>query len=150
MDARSYFHWLRDEKAIAENQIILFGESLGSGVATQMATEFRAHALILEAPYTTLPDVAKQTYFWLPVDALMKDRFDSINKIGQIKTPLFIMHGDQDKIIPISQAQTLFDAAAEPKIFFRERRSAHTTLFDYGAALHIDEFLSTIGSTTKE
>ncbi len=114
-DARAWIRGLHDA-GIKTEDIVLYGESLGSGVAVQMATELPdARALVLQAPYTSLPGVAKTRYFFVPVDLLMKDKFESIKKIGDIKMPLLVMRGKKDSVIPPYIGQRLFDAAPEPK-----------------------------------
>jgi len=143
-DARAYLDWLIEDKAYSENDIILYGESLGSGVATQMATEYNERALILEAPYTSLPDAARQTYFFLPVDLLMKDQFRNIDKITLIGSPLLVMHGDKDMVIAVGQGLKLYEAALEPKTLWREPEADHNNLYDYDAPLRVLEFLNAI------
>lgn len=114
-DARSWINKLL-ELGIPQEKIILYGESIGTGVAVQMATEFpNVRAVILESPYTSLPDVAAKTYFFVPVRLLMKDRFDSLSKIENVTAPVFIMQGADDKIIPPVFGKKLFDAANQPK-----------------------------------
>ena len=114
-DARGWINHLL-ELGIPQEKIILYGESIGTGVAVQMATEFpNLRAVILESPYTSLPDVAAKTYFFVPVRLLMKDRFDSLSKITNVTAPVFVMQGAADNIIPPAFGQKLFDAANEPK-----------------------------------
>lgn len=71
--------------------------------------------MILEAPYTSLPDVAQRQYFFIPVKLLMKDKFDNISKIKEVTAPILIMQGLNDRVIPPALGQKLFDAASEPK-----------------------------------
>jgi fermentation-respiration switch protein FrsA (DUF1100 family) len=143
-DARAYIKWLKSEKQLNENQIILYGESLGSGVATQMANEINEAALILEAPFTRLPDVAAQTYFFLPVHLLMTEKFHNIDKIATIQSPLFIVHGERDLVTYAKQAQALYNAAEEPKELLLIPEAGHNNLYDYNAPLQIIDFLSRI------
>jgi fermentation-respiration switch protein FrsA (DUF1100 family) len=97
--------------------------------------------LILESPYTTLPDVAASTYFFLPVRMLMKDKFDSLSKIGDVSAPLLILHGVEDRIVPIRLGRQLYKAANEPKEMVELEGLGHNDLA--GAALtgHIKNFL---------
>ena len=114
-DSRAFINALI-KSGVAENDIILYGQSIGTGVAVQMATEYpNARAIILESPYTSLVDVAAAKYFFVPVRLLLKDRFDSLSKIPDIKTPTLIIHGRNDRIIPFKYGQTLYDAANAPK-----------------------------------
>ena len=95
--------------------IILYGESLGSGVAVRLATERPTGGLILDAPYTSILEVAEQAYPFLPVRHFLKDRYESRNYIGQVRTPLLILHGELDPVIPVAMGRELLQLANEPK-----------------------------------
>ncbi len=113
-DARSAIKYLTDS-GIGLKDIFFYGESLGSGVAVQMATEFSARALVLEAPYTSISNKAADLYPYIPVRALLKDHFSSIDKIGSVHIPVLIFHGYLDKVMPISHGRRMLEAANEPK-----------------------------------
>ena len=114
-DARAYINFLKSQK-VTEQDIILYGQSIGTGVAVQMATEFMAvRALILEAPYTALPDIAARQYPFIPVRLLMKDRFDNLTKMSAVKAPVLILHGEKDTLIPVSMGKILFNQAQGEK-----------------------------------
>ena len=138
-DARAYISQLIND-GVDEKDIILYGQSIGSGVAVQMATEFKnVRALVLEAPYTSLPDVAKKRYFFIPVKLLMKDQFDSLSKIQDVKAPLLIMQGLNDRVISPTLGQKLYEAANEPKEIFQLEGYGHNDLpFDRLASKVID------------
>jgi pimeloyl-ACP methyl ester carboxylesterase len=136
-DARAALNYLLRDHQL--NNIIIYGESLGTGVAVQMATEFSVGGVILEAPYISLTARGAVRYPYLPVSRLMKDRFDSLSKINLISSPLLILHGEEDETIPVSDGKTLFAVANEPKeaIFFP---AIHHTDFS------VDEL---VGATTR-
>jgi fermentation-respiration switch protein FrsA (DUF1100 family) len=113
-DARAAHDWLM-AKGIEPDKIVLVGESLGSGVAVQLAAERHVKALALEAPFASAANVAAAAYWWLPVRFLMKDKFDSVAFIDKVKAPLVVIHGDLDGIVPLSEGQALFARANEPK-----------------------------------
>lgn len=113
-DARTAYDWLAG-RGVKPEEIMLVGESLGSGVAVQLAAERPVKALALEAPFSSAANVAASAYWWLPVRLLMKDKFDSFAFIGKIKAPLLITHGDLDGAVPLSEGQSLFALANEPK-----------------------------------
>lgn len=139
-DGRAALRFLEGQEYTA-SQFILYGESLGSGVAVQMAFEIQPRYLILETPFSSAADVAKKQYFFLPVDFLMKDRFDNIDKISGIKTSLLIVHGDEDAVVPIDLAEKLFEAAGHPKEFITINGGHHNDLYDHHAGHIINEWL---------
>ena len=139
-DGRAYMDWLHNE--ITGDNIILYGESIGSGAAVQMATEYDVNGLILETPFSSMVEVASKHYFYVPVKWFIKDRYLNIDKITHTKAPLLILHGHSDITIPISSAQKLFDAAEEPKKFIAFQDGNHNNLYDFGAAQHVLKFLS--------
>ena len=108
---------------------MVVGESLGTGVAVQLATKRKVAALALEAPYASAADIAARTYWWLPVRLLMKDQFDSLKKVGRIDAPLLIIHGDRDEIIPLAEGKRLFAAAKEPKEMTIVEGGSHSSVF---------------------
>ena len=127
-DARAYISQLITAGTNEQN-IILYGQSIGSGVAVQMATEFKnVKALILEAPYTSLPDVAAKTYFFIPVHLLMKDKFDNLPKIKNVHAPLLIIQGLKDRIIPPAFGQKLYTQANQPKEIYQLKNHGHNDL----------------------
>jgi fermentation-respiration switch protein FrsA (DUF1100 family) len=100
---------------IPAGKIAVVGESLGTGVAVQLAAQRSVGALALEAPYTATVDVGAEIYWWLPVRLLMKDTFKSRDFIGKVKVPLLVQHGDVDTLIPVEHGRRLFEMANEPK-----------------------------------
>lgn len=111
-DARAAMRFLTETQRLPSQHILLYGESLGSGVAVQMATEFAAGGLILQSPYTSVAGRAAEIYFYIPVQWLIKDRFDSIRKIARVKAPILILHGERDDTIPAAHGRALLEAAA--------------------------------------
>ncbi|MDP3372196.1 MAG: alpha/beta hydrolase [Candidatus Paracaedibacteraceae bacterium] len=114
-DARTIIKYAVQNLKLSKKKIIFYGRSLGTGVAIQMATEFSMAALILESPYTSIAERGQDLYPWLPVKFFIADRFDSLSKIKHIHSPMLIMHGEQDKIVPIEDGKILFKAAHDPK-----------------------------------
>ena len=106
-----------ESTGVITDQVVLYGESLGTGVATALAQRKAVSALILEAPFTSIADVAQHHYFYLPARYLIKDRFDSGERIKRSKAPLLIIHGEKDRVVPWKFGRALFDLAPEPKSF---------------------------------
>jgi uncharacterized protein len=123
------------------NRIVLYGESLGTGIATQVASQRQTAAVILEAPFASVAAEAKARFGIFPTDWFLLDRFDSMAHIGRIATPLLILHGSQDAVIPARSSRALFDAANEPKEYVEFPHGGHNDLFDFGALARIRLFL---------
>jgi hypothetical protein len=139
-DGRAGYDWLLDA-GHAPQSIVLYGESMGSAVATRLASERDAAAIVLDAPFTSIVDVAAGRYPWLPVSLLVVDRFDSLSRIGGIRIPLLVLHGTDDRVVPFGLGQRLYEAANEPKRFVRFDGGAHMDLYDHGAASEVIGFV---------
>ena len=113
-DAEAAIKWL-NRKEVENNKIILYGESLGTGVAVEIGKKNNFNSIILESPFTSMENAAKIYYPYLPVKLLLKDKYDSLSKITTIKTPILIMHGKKDDIVPFSMGKELFEKANNPK-----------------------------------
>ena len=113
-DARTFINKLIAD-GIKPQNIVLMGHSLGSGVATQMASEFPVGGLILVAPFTSIPDMAQLQYPYYPARYFVWDRFDNAAKIADLPMPILIVNGDKDDLVPITHGQHLFDLAHAPK-----------------------------------
>lgn len=123
------------------DRIVLWGFSLGSGVAAALAAEQPVGGLILEAPYTSLADVAASAFPIFPVRLVMRDPFRSDQRIARVKAPLLIMHGGRDATIPIGLGERLFALAHEPKQFVRFPEGGHNDLDTYGATAKARQFI---------
>ena len=123
-------------------RIVLFGESLGTGVAVALGSGHDIGALILDAPFTSTVDVGAAVYPFVPVRWAMKDTFHSDERISRVVAPLLVLHGEADRIVPIRFGERLFALAHEPKRFVRFPEGGHVNLDDYGAAKVIREFLA--------
>ena len=113
-DARAALDYAASRGYPAEG-LVVYGESLGSGVAVQMATERRFGLMVLEAPYTSVAKRSAEIFFWLPTRRLVRDKYNSLAKIKQMRQPLLIFHNEIDKVIPVRHGRALFAAAPEPK-----------------------------------
>jgi fermentation-respiration switch protein FrsA (DUF1100 family) len=127
IDGLAAYDWLRAQ-GVAANDIVLHGHSLGSGVATYVATQRPIRALILEAPFTAAVDVAADLYWFIPVSWLMSDHYASRERIKDVHVPILIAHGERDSVVPFEQGARLYGLANPPKAFVRMRGSDHSTL----------------------
>jgi uncharacterized protein len=129
-DARAAYAFATQHYPVA--RLVLWGESLGTGVAVAIAAEKSAEKkvarLVLEAPFASAVSVAASVYPFVPVRFLMKDQFRSDLRIGDIKVPLLIVHGDRDSVVPIESGERLFALAEEPKRFLRVAGAGHEDL----------------------
>ena len=124
--------------------IILYGESLGTGVVVNLGISSEFRGLILEAPYTSIEALAKKRYWFIPVGLLLRDKFDSINKVSQLNSPTLVLHGDADKVIKIDYGKQLYEAIPHPKKFIAFPGGGHSNLFDFGAGIKIVSFIDTL------
>lgn len=127
-------------------RIVVWGESLGTGVAVALAARHPIGKLVLEAPFTSAADVGARVYWYLPVQSLMKDPFRSDARIGKVKAPMLILHGARDTVVPIELGERLFALANEPKRFARFAEAAHHDLDAHGA---MDAFRTFLGDPPR-
>jgi len=123
-DARSAIRWLKS-KGLKENDIIIYGESLGTGVATEIAQNKNFAGIILESPFTSMIDAGKDKYPYLPVRLLLKDKYESNKKIKNIYSPILIMHGKVDNIVPFHMGREMYEMANEPKYSYFSQYDDH-------------------------
>lgn len=131
-DGRAAIKWL-DGQGYFHDQYVLYGDSIGSGVAVQMALEYQIKLMVLEATFTTVPEAAAARFSWAMPGLLMKEKFDNYEKISKINPALLIIHGDKDPITPPRLARKLFAAANEPKSIMILKGASHADLFNFGA-----------------
>jgi fermentation-respiration switch protein FrsA (DUF1100 family) len=124
-DARAARAWLAARAGTREQDIVLWGESIGGAIAVDLAARDGARALILEDTFTSLPEVAAYHYPWLPVRWLMHGKLNSLEAIRHYRGPLLMAHGDADTIVPYSFGERLFAAANEPKRFITQPSADH-------------------------
>lgn len=136
-DARAYLRNLM-ARNIESKDIILYGHSLGTGVAVQMASEFHVGGLMLLAPYLSIPKMAQIDFPFFPSSWLALDRFDNERKIKYIHTPLLIANGSRDQVVPPSHGAKLQSLANEPKEFHSFPDRGHNDAFDEFAPLSLD------------
>lgn len=143
-DGRAQLAFLAGE-GVGPTKWVLYGESLGCGIAAQLAMEQAAKmpvaAVVLESPFTSMGDAAATHYPFVPARTLVKDRFDTIDKIRLIRAPLLVTHGEDDNVVPIAHGKLVFEAAAAPKESYWVAGAGHVDLYDHGAAAKVVDFL---------
>jgi uncharacterized protein len=132
-DARAAYDFLRDSLGAPASRIIIYGHSLGSAVAIELASTVTAGGLIVEGGFTSLPDLGAEIYPWIPVRVLARSRFASLDRIGGVRMPILCIHGRDDMTIPIAQGRRLFAGAPAPKEFL-EVAGGHDDAHEVGRA----------------
>jgi len=140
LDGNAALKFLSD-KRIPLFKTVIYGESLGSGVAVEIAQNKAIFGLVLEAPFSSMMAAAAHHFKVFPVRWLVRDKYDSINKINNIKAPILIIHGVKDRTVPFALGQQLFKAAPSPKEFYDFPEAGHNDLYDQGAAKRIIAYL---------
>jgi len=131
---------------VSPGKIVAYGESLGSGQAVRLAAERPVGAVVLEAPLTSTIDVARTTYFWLPLGLLITDQYNNELNIRSITAPVLILHGEQDAVIPVEMGMRVYHAANEPKSIELFPQGTHDDLFNNGAWEKTRAFLASVGT----
>jgi len=148
-DAQSALNFLLGEEKIELENIILLGESLGTAMAIKLASENAVGAVILESPFTSATDVGRRAYPFLPIRLLLKDRYDNLSRIGKVKSPILIIHGEKDMIVPAKHGKMLLENAKHPKkgIFLSD--AGHNDLFYHGVNDHVLNFIAELDSKNQ-
>ncbi|HXV28222.1 MAG TPA: alpha/beta hydrolase [bacterium] len=128
VDAQAAFRWLTEVRKISPEKLVLYGESIGTYPALQLATANRVGGVVLEAPFTSFYELAHTHYPFVPKVFLKDFEFSNIDIISQINSPLFILHGDRDEICPYRMSEELFKIAPEPKELFTIPQGGHNDL----------------------
>ena len=139
-DGKSAIDWLI-KKGISEKNLILYGESLGTGVATHLAQKRNFAGIILETPFTSMVDAAKTFYPYIPVSLLLKDKFENYKKIKNIDSPILVMHGEIDQIVPFLMGKKIFEMANEPKYSYFTKYDNHMMEYDESLVKALNSFL---------
>lgn len=127
-DARAAYDWLHTVRAVPPDKIVIYGHSLGAGVATELALHVPAAGLIIEGAFTSIPDLGGELYPYLPVRWLASQRFANLDKIGRVAMPKLILHATDDSIVPFAHSQRLYAAASAPKEMV-ELKGGHMNAF---------------------
>jgi fermentation-respiration switch protein FrsA (DUF1100 family) len=113
--ADAAWDFLTDQRGLPASRIVVFGRSLGGAVAIDLAARHTPAALVVESTFTSMVDMGRQEYPWLPIALLCTHRYDSLAKIGRVRCPKLFFHGADDELVPLAQSRRLFDAAEQPK-----------------------------------
>ena len=142
-DAKSAVKWLK-LNGVKEKNIIIYGESLGTGVAAEITQNKNFAGIILESPFTSMIDAGKDKYPYLPVRLLLKDKYESDKKIKNINRPILIMHGKIDNIVPFHMGKRIYELANEPKYFYFSEYDDHMMEYNKKLLKVLKDFISSL------
>jgi fermentation-respiration switch protein FrsA (DUF1100 family) len=142
-DAKLAYEALRRD-GIAADDIILYGESLGSGVAVQVAAEKPVGGIVLDAPYTSIVDVAAGEYPYLPVRPFMLDRYETMGHLRDVRAPLLVVHGEEDDVIPVAMGRAVYAAANGPKEIVTFPGAGHSDHHLHGSSEEIFRWIENL------
>ena len=143
IDGNSAIEWLKN-LGLTESDIVIYGESLGTGVATEIAQSNNYAGLVLETPFTSMIDAAKNFYPYIPVSLLLKDKYDNQNKIKKINTPVLVMHGEIDQIVPFRMGKKIYEIANQPKYSHFTKFDDHMMEYDEKLLFALKTFINSL------
>ena len=146
LDGAAAIKYLLGRDDAAARRLILFGRSLGAAVAAEMATRFDTFGLILESPFVSIREMARAIFPSLPLAWLLRTRYDTLEKVRSVKTPILVLHGDRDATVPFAQGKKVFEVASEPKKFHRIVGASHNDTFVVGGEEYYGAFREFIES----
>ncbi len=144
IDGESAIRWITDKLNYDYQNLIIYGESLGCAVAIELGTRYKFKSIILESPFTSIPEIAQIRYKIYPVKYFVLDKFDNYSKIDKILSPLLIISGKKDEVIPHSHSNRLFLKAHNPKNNLFIDEAMHNNLYDFNIDKEVIEFNSLI------
>ncbi len=144
-DANKAVEWLQ-QKGINKKDIILYGESLGTGIAVELGSKDKYGGIILESPYTSMVDMGKRFYPFLPISLLQRDRYNSQKKIKKIKSPILVLHGKADTLVPFYMGKKIYEMANDPKYFYFPEFDNHMMDYDENLVKTLKNFFQNIST----
>jgi uncharacterized protein len=142
-DARSAIRWLKS-MGIKEKNIIIYGESLGTAIAIEVAQNRNFAGIILESPFTSMINAGKDKYPYLPIKLMLKDKYETNKKIKNVFSPILIMHGKVDNIVPFYMGQKIYELANEPKYFYISEYDDHMMEFNKKLLNRLKVFINSL------
>lgn len=137
-DGDAAIRYLRGRGNVDPTKIVFLGESLGSAVVVEMAIRHGCAALILETPFLSIREMAKVSFPFLPLGPFLQTKYDTLSKIGRVKAPILIVHGEDDEIVPFRHGRRLFEAAVAPKEFYSIKEARHNDLYLVGGTAYLE------------
>jgi uncharacterized protein len=150
-DGRAAYRWLTEVRKVAADRLVLFGESLGSAIALDLAVSRPCRALVMESPFTSVPDMARVVLPYFP-RSLVRTQYDNLAKVSRLRVPLLVLHGERDEVVPFAQGRRVFEAAPEPKRFYAIPGAGHNDTYLVGGDAYwreVADFLEGASSPTR-
>ena len=132
------------EQGVKEENIVLYGESLGTGIALEIAQNKNFAGVVLETPFTSMANAAKKFYPYIPVSLLLKDKYENEKKVLNLNIPVMVMHGEKDTIVPFSMGKKIFEKANEPKYSHFTKYDNHMMEYDNQLINALKRFLKSL------
>ena len=142
IDGQTAIDWVKVNTGYHNSNIVLYGESLGCGVAVELCLQDKFKSIILEAPFTSVVDIGQNKYPIYPVKFFTLDKFDNLSKIDRISSPLLIINGKKDEVIPFTHGLQLFQKAKEPKKHVCVDEAMHNNLYEFDIDKEVISFNS--------
>ena len=134
------------KEGVKPDRIVIYGKSLGTGVALQIAREKAVAGVILDSPFTSVVDRAAEIYFWLPVRWLVTDRYESSRHVRDLRVPLLIVHGEADDVVPVAMGRQLYAIAPDPKEIVTLAGAGHNNHDLYGSFEAVSSWLKRLSA----
>ena len=151
LDAEAALAYVEARSELASGRTVLFGRSLGCAVAVEMAARHSTDAVILESAFTSIQAMAKKHYPYIPgIGLLARTKYDALSRVGDVKAPVMVIHGDQDEIAPLEMGLELFEAANEPKRFHRITGAHHNDTYAVGGRLYYEAMASFMADSLSD
>jgi fermentation-respiration switch protein FrsA (DUF1100 family) len=145
-DAEAALDALRSRVDVDIDALVYFGRSLGAAVVIELALRHPPRGLVVEGAFSSVPDMARHAYPFLPVWPLLRTHYDSLSKVDRIARPLLVIHAERDEVVPLEMGKRLFEAAREPKTFFLVPRAHHNDTSTVGGESYFRALETFMGS----
>jgi uncharacterized protein len=129
------------ERGCEPEDIFLYGESIGTGIAVQVAAQRPVAGVVLDAPYTSIVDVAERLYPYLPARLMMHDRYETLKYLQEVQAPVLVIHGERDQVIPVEMGRTVAESAPGPSEIVTFREAGHTDHYAHGSLEAVNEWI---------
>ena len=143
-DARAALAYLRQYHGSKPGPVVYYSHSLGTAIAVELAMEHPPSGLVLVSPFTSVSDMASRAFPWLPVSRFLRNHYNTLDRIPNVSSPLLVLHGAEDELVPLSHGERIFQAAEEPKSFQALPQTGHNDTFQAGGEAYwnaIEAFL---------